>query len=53
MYVVLTVQSLFELDFWQNWLKFYDEIDLPVQIRTFYNINDPYANCLKFGGRFH
>ena len=53
MYVVLTVQSLFELDFWQNWLKFYDEMDLPVQIRTFYNINDPYANCLKFGGGFH
>ena len=32
-YILLTVQKLFERYFWQNFLKFYDKMDLPIQMR--------------------
>ena len=32
------MHNLFEHDFWQNELKFYDKRDLPIQIRIIYNV---------------
>ena len=37
--------------FWQNWLKFYDEMDLSIRIRIIYNVKRRYVIRLKFGDK--
>ena len=44
--------KLFEHYFWQNVIKFYDKIDLSIQMRTIYNARYRYAIRLTFGGKF-
>ena len=49
---VLTVNKLFEHDFWQNGLKFYNKVDLAMRIRIIYNVKHCYAIHLKFVEKF-
>ena len=47
----------FEHDFWQNSLKFYDKMDLPIQIRIIHNVSimshkHYYKILLKIGDKF-
>ena len=49
MKVLLTVHKLFDYDFWQKMLKFYDNLDLLIQITFISNVKHRYAIYLKFG----
>ena len=44
----LTVQNLFEHDFWWNCLKFYDKRHLPIQMRIIYIYNVKTQLCNSF-----
>ena len=35
-----TVRNLFEHYFWQNWLKFYDKMDLSSRLKVIYNVKN-------------
>ena len=50
--VLLPVHKLVEHYFWQNWLKFYDRVDLPIRMRIIYDVKHRYAIRLKFGDKF-
>ena len=45
--VLLALRKLFEHEFSQNWVKFYDKMDLPIRMRNIYNIKHRYVNGLK------
>ena len=45
------VHKLFEHDFWQNWLKFYDRMALPIPMRIIYNVKHRYTIHLKLEGK--
>ena len=51
-YVLLTVHKLCEHYYWQNWLKFYDKMDLSIRMRVMRIVKHRYAIRLKFGGKF-
>ena len=36
--VLLTVHKLYEHYFWQNWLKFYDKMDLSIRMGIVHNV---------------
>ena len=36
-----------DYNFWQNWLKFYDKMDLSIWMRIIYNLEHRYAIRLK------
>ena len=50
--LILTVHNLFEHDFWESWLNFYDKIDLPIRMRIIYSVKHFDAFWLKFGDTF-
>ena len=51
--MLLTVHKLFEQTlFWQNLLKFYDKMNLSIQMGIIYKVRHRYAIPLKFGGKF-
>ena len=43
MQVLLTVHKLFEHYSWQNWLKFYDKMNLSIGMRVIYDVKHRYA----------
>ena len=45
------MHKVFEHYFWQNLLKFHNEMDLSIRIITVYNVRYRYAIRLKFGGK--
>ena len=52
-WVLLTVHILFEHYFWQNWLKFYDKMDLSIRMTVIYNVKNRYAIRLKLEDKFN
>ena len=41
------MQKLFEHDFWQKWLKFYNKKDLYIQIGIIYNVKTSLCNLCE------
>ena len=41
-----------ECNVWRNWLKFSNEADLYIRMRTSNNSKNRHADCLKFGDLF-
>ena len=50
--VILTGQKLFDHNFCQEWLKFYDKMHLPIRMRIPYNVKNCHVIRSKFGGTF-
>ena len=46
------MHKLFELHIWQNWLKFYNEIEVSSQMKIICNVKYCYAIPLKFRDKF-
>ena len=51
-HILLTVHKLSEDDYWQNWLKCYNKMNLLIQMITIYDIKNHYVVRWKFGVAF-
>ena len=51
--VILTVHMLSEEDFWQNWLKVHNKMELPIRIITICNVKHSRTILFKFGDKFY